>query len=339
MTPLKFSRVAAALTPVLAGMTLALNTHAVESDTKPTATPSLSAQHGQSTQAQQQMQDVRASRLIGTAVEGTDGKRLGEIEDLVIDLNNQRVQYAVLGYGGFAGIGEKLFAYPVSALQPAEEGRLRLNVSEQKLKDAPGFDRKNWPDWADQQYRDSVDQYYGQAQPVKTDEDPRYVRASDFIGMDIEDRSSQDIGEVEDLVVNMQDGTLHYVLVEFDDWHQANDDRLYALAPAAFRGDAIKDDDFHLNMDRQELASAPSITKDRLNNINDQQWTADVKRYLGSESGAESGAIGSQPQPGAATQGTPAGQVQADRTPESTGTLTGGDRASGTPPSTPQPAQ
>lgn len=337
MTQLKLSRVAAALTPVLAGMTLAFNVQAAN-ETQSTTT--LGAQHGQSAQAQQQMQDVRATKLIGTVVDGNDGKRLGDIEDLVIDLNSQRVQYVVLGHGGVAGIGEKLFAYPVSALQPGEEDRLRLNVSKEKLKDAPGFDRQHWPKWGKDDYQARVDKYYGEAKPVKTDEDPRYVRASDFIGKDIKDQGDQDVGEIEDVIVNMQDGNVHYVLVEFDDWHKNNAGRLFAVAPNALSVDPKDKDDLKLNADRQSLASAPAVETKRLRDARDQSWVADLKRDLGSGE-PMSGATGATPSSEAATEGTPGGRTQSERAPMSNPNATdpgGGERATGTPPDQPRPA-
>lgn len=310
MNSLKPSRVAATLTPVLAGITLAFNVQAAN-ETQST-TPVIGAQHGQSAQAQQQMQDMRASKLIGTAVEGSDGKRIGEIEDLVIDLNSQRIEYAVLAHGGFVGVGEKLFAYPVSALQPAQNERLRIDVSEQKLKDAPGFDRKNWPDWNRDDYRSQVDRYYGgEARPVNPDENPRYVRASDFIGKDINDQANEDVGEVEELIVNMKDGSLHYVLVEFDNWHPDND-KLYVLAPTTLGAAVAEDGDLKLKVDRQSLANAPSLDKKDLSKLNDTQWLAGVKTHLSNHERME-GAVGSTPQASPETSGSPGGRVQTDR--------------------------
>lgn len=338
MTQLKLSRVAAALAPVLAGMTLALNTHAADPQQRNTQTQSLGAQHGQSAEAQQQMEDARASRLIGMAVEGTDGKRLGDIEDLVIDLNNQRVHYAILGHGGIAGIGEKLFAYPISALQPAENDRVRINVTAEQLKDAPGFDRKNWPDWNNEQVRSNVDRYYGDVQPVKPDENPRYVRASDFIGKDIKDSANQDVGEVEDVIVNMKDGSLHYVLVDFDDWHENNNNRLFALSPDTFRAAVGDKDDLRIDAERQTLASAPSVDEKQLRNTRDQSWMADLKRHFGDSGTSMRGAVGGTPSSDALTEGSPGGRAQADRAPMSPTDPGGGDRSSGQPSTLPQPA-
>ena len=95
---------------------------------------------------------LKASDLIGTKVYGVDGKNLGTIKDLVIDQEDGEIQYAVLDFGGFAGIGDKYFAVPWEALHLDQESkRLALDLHKKDLKDAPGFDKSNWPDFKEQQ--------------------------------------------------------------------------------------------------------------------------------------------------------------------------------------------
>jgi sporulation protein YlmC with PRC-barrel domain len=95
---------------------------------------------------------LKASDLIGSKVEGVDGKNLGSIKDLVIDPQDGDIQYAVLDFGGFAGIGDKYFAVPWQALQvDQDKKRLALDLHKKDLKDAPGFDKNNWPDLTEQQ--------------------------------------------------------------------------------------------------------------------------------------------------------------------------------------------
>src|SRR5690242_6053513 len=94
----------------------------------------------------------KASEVIGKKVEGVDGKKLGSIKDLVIDPQDGDIEYAVLDFGGFAGIGDKYFAVPWQALQlDQDKKRLALDLHKKDLKDAPGFDKNNWPDLTEQQ--------------------------------------------------------------------------------------------------------------------------------------------------------------------------------------------
>jgi hypothetical protein len=71
------------------------------------------------------------------------------------------VAYAVLSFGGFLGIGNRLFAIPWQALKldPVNH-RFVLDVPRERLENAPGFDKDRWPDWADTTWASSVHQYY-----------------------------------------------------------------------------------------------------------------------------------------------------------------------------------
>jgi len=51
------------------------------------------------------------------------GEDLGKIEELMIDLDRGRIAYAVLSFGGFLGIGDKLFAFPGRLLASTRPGR------------------------------------------------------------------------------------------------------------------------------------------------------------------------------------------------------------------------
>jgi len=94
---------------------------------------------------------LKASELLGMKVQGIDGKSLGSIKDLVIDPEDGDIEYAVLDFGGFAGIGDKYFAVPWEALKLDQPNKkIMLDVSKKDLKQAPGFDKNNWPDFSEQ---------------------------------------------------------------------------------------------------------------------------------------------------------------------------------------------
>lgn len=93
---------------------------------------------------------LSASSISGDKVENMQGENLGDIKDLMIDLGSGKVAYAVLDFGGFLGIGNKLFAVPFKALELCAEKRcFRLNVSKEQLEKQDGFDQNDWPDMAD----------------------------------------------------------------------------------------------------------------------------------------------------------------------------------------------
>jgi sporulation protein YlmC with PRC-barrel domain len=106
---------------------------------------------------------VLASGTIkGDRVRNPAGEDLGKIEEIMIDIPTGRVAYAVLSFGGFLGMGNKLFAVPWQALTVNERDRVVvLNADRQRLENAPGFDKDQWPDMADQSWGTGIYSYYG----------------------------------------------------------------------------------------------------------------------------------------------------------------------------------
>jgi len=103
-----------------------------------------------------------ATDLIGKPVRNKLGESLGKIEDFVMDLESGQIAYAVLSFGGFLHIGDKLFAIPLRALSfEPDEDVFIVNVEKSALKNAPGFDKDDWPDLTDRGWGTTVFAYYG----------------------------------------------------------------------------------------------------------------------------------------------------------------------------------
>ncbi len=113
-------------------------------------------------QSQMQMQLQEASKLIGKDVKSPQGEKLGDIDDIVLTSDGNRIAYAVLASGGFLGLGQKLYAVPWESFQGlGQEGEAILNISKDDLGRAEGFDKNNWPDVADQRWQARNDQAFG----------------------------------------------------------------------------------------------------------------------------------------------------------------------------------
>ena len=106
---------------------------------------------------------LSSTSIQNTPVLNTQGESLGTVEDLMIDPQTSRVQYAVLDFGGFLGIGDKLFAVPLESftIDRAREQWV-LNVDRDVLDSAPGFDKTDWPSTADEAFVERVYDHYGQ---------------------------------------------------------------------------------------------------------------------------------------------------------------------------------
>ncbi len=105
---------------------------------------------------------LSASTLTGDSVINSQGEDLGKIEEFMLDLENGRIRYAVLSFGGFLGMGDKLFAIPPEALRiDTENERIVLDIDRVRLENAPGFDKDKWPSTTDTGWQTDVYEFYG----------------------------------------------------------------------------------------------------------------------------------------------------------------------------------
>jgi sporulation protein YlmC with PRC-barrel domain len=103
-----------------------------------------------------------ANTLIGNDVYNLAGDDLGDIKEILLNMRTGRVAYAVLSFGGFLGLGDKLFAVPWEALKlDTINKRFTLDVVKERLEEAPGFDKDHWPDMADPKWASGLHSYYG----------------------------------------------------------------------------------------------------------------------------------------------------------------------------------
>ncbi|MDB5935985.1 MAG: hypothetical protein JWQ01_3329 [Massilia sp.] len=103
-----------------------------------------------------------ADTLLGEDVVNRNDESLGDIKEIMIDMRNGQVAYAVLSFGGMLGIGEKLFAVPWQALQlDTVNKRFVLDISKDRLESAPGFDKDAWPDMTDPSWSNQIHNFYG----------------------------------------------------------------------------------------------------------------------------------------------------------------------------------
>jgi len=90
---------------------------------------------------------LTASSIIGDKVYNRSDEKLGEIKDIMINLEEGKIDYFVIEYGGFLGIGEKYFAIPPRLLEVDEQKKaFILDQTREVLERAPGFDKDHWPE-------------------------------------------------------------------------------------------------------------------------------------------------------------------------------------------------
>jgi sporulation protein YlmC with PRC-barrel domain len=116
--------------------------------------------------ANRPVQRLTAKSIIGDAIENPEGERLGTIDNLMINVRTGEIEYVVVEFGSFLGIGGKLFAIPFRELRLNPDAQVFiLNRDKEYLKESPGFDKTHWPETNDHTYFDNVKLYYGSYLP------------------------------------------------------------------------------------------------------------------------------------------------------------------------------
>ena len=375
---LRIDRSAAVLT---AAIVLAYASVADAQDTRGTTaqrSQTASAQTGKAG-AMQAPGAVRASELIGMDVRDAKGERIGDVNDLIVDLTSGRVMYAVVGIGGFLGIGEKVSALPIQQVKlmqgesatsragaaggtasgaasraadgigravdndgvkgdrgPIGSDHTRAEAQQQgragvldndgvrgdkggvgsdrsaaterstdraglgqargatdanarlpgrsganamhlvvegdanRLKRSPNFDKGNWPNLNDAKWRGNAE-----GQP----RGGHLVRASQLMDIDLRDRQNGNVGEVEDLVVDMRTGNVVVAVVDFDQaW--TPDDKLVAVPMKAIQaGQGNNRDQLVFAGDKSMLQRAPSFEKNKWPDLNSGTWRSEAERF------------------------------------------------------------
>ena len=90
---------------------------------------------------------LTATSIIGDKVHNKMDEQLGKIKDIMLNIQSGTIEYYIIEFGGFLGIGEKFFAIPFSLLTVDPEKQLFIfDQPREMLEKAPGFDKEHWPD-------------------------------------------------------------------------------------------------------------------------------------------------------------------------------------------------
>lgn len=219
---------------------------------------------------------LRASTLIGMSVRNRQGQNIGQIRDMVINMNTGGVQYAVLQFDPGVFEGEKLYAVPTRELRMARDrDDIVYDIRREQLARA-GVDRSQWENrQLSPGFFTNLDRLWGARAPTPN---ARAYNASDLIGQNVVDRNGENIGEMEDLVVDMANQRVHYAVMEFDpSWAQAG--RNYALPLRVFELGRDRDQ-LVLNMEKSQLQAMSGFNDERYSRLNDPGWRTQVDRML-----------------------------------------------------------
>ena len=104
---------------------------------------------------------IRAKKVLGTNVKDSSGKKIGEIEDVVLDKQSNSILFAVVGFGGFLGMNEKYHPIPWSSLDYVEgENSYVVDYTKEQLQAAPAGSIEELTKGDGTAFRDRAYDYY-----------------------------------------------------------------------------------------------------------------------------------------------------------------------------------
>lgn len=186
-----------------------------------------------------------ANESIGANIVSANGEDLGDVEDIILDRNKNRIAYVIVSYGGILGLGDKHFAVPWQAFRQTDDRELSLDIDQEELKNAPGFEKGTLPNTADPVFHEGIYLFY-KTSPYSLDQQEKAGakesatqdgadesmfdwdswtnrgddttwarRLSELIGTNIENAQGETIAELEDIIVDSREARAGFAVVSY----------------------------------------------------------------------------------------------------------------------------
>jgi sporulation protein YlmC with PRC-barrel domain len=172
---------------------------------------------------------VWAGTLMAMDVYNHHGEKLGRVIDLVFNHNQSRLSYAVLSYGIIPGLADKWFAVPWAAFRVSENGKaLLLDVTKDRLENAPGFDKTKWPNMGDATFAADIEKFYGVEKKAHGEHGMKEHAArplagehwwmrkySALVGLDVRNLRGEHLADVENIGIDTREGRTVYGILSY----------------------------------------------------------------------------------------------------------------------------
>lgn len=226
-----------------------------------------------------QQRVARTTELVGIAVTGTAGEKIGELSDLVLDDEHDCVAFAIVATGG-----GKLLPIPFAALRHVEgtSGGRAMRMATPDLTKAPTFDSKSWPDF-DRAYAERVYDFY-KAQPYWKGRSERpaarstTLRATAVIGQNVKDPRDETVGELFDVVIDEGSGRVAYAILSAGGFLGVGE-RLMALPWATLEPPKVDGKPRILDATAEQIEKAPSFDRKSWPDLADRKIGTELHRY------------------------------------------------------------
>ena len=103
---------------------------------------------------------IASNKVEGTAVYNRQGEKLGSVYNFMVDKRSGRVEYAVMSFGGFLGMGDSYHPLPWNVLDyDTNQGGYVVDLDKRTLQEGPSYKSGEEPRY-DRAYGEEVDRYY-----------------------------------------------------------------------------------------------------------------------------------------------------------------------------------
>jgi sporulation protein YlmC with PRC-barrel domain/osmotically-inducible protein OsmY len=239
---------------------------------------------------------VKATELLGAEVRNYQDEKLGKVEDIAVDVESGRIAQVILSSGGFAGIGDTLYAVPPGTLHYDTTKRVvHLDSNKAKMKAAPQFEMAKWNDSFDADHLAKVashynatkapDDYRGERMGDSASASSRngqFHKASKLLGMHVNSPQADKMGHVNNVLVNLSTGRVVAVVIA-SGGSLGNSDEFCAVPPTVLR---ITQDRTSLQLDasKESLASAPHFKSSQWPDFDEPTYATHLSRSFAGES-------------------------------------------------------
>lgn len=228
-------------------------------------------------------EDFRASKIIDQTVKNAQGEELGEVDDLIMSRSG-KIKKAILSVGGYLGIGDRLVAVSFKSLQINDKGGITYNVTKEQLEKYPVFNYRQeglyeyyyappppygslglpppgayYPPYG-RPYAPYPPRgkYRGEFGPWEWEYFPERLRLSAVWGRTMLNNKGEDVGEVDDLIIN-RDGKVQWIILSMGEFTD-NPGKLVALP---FRQLKVTDLGIVYDVSREELKTRPRFAYEK----------------------------------------------------------------------------
>lgn len=234
---------------------------------------------------------LKANDVVGLKILNNEGQTVGSVEDIAIDLQSGRIVQFIVSTGGFLSMGERHSAVPPSRVQFREAGKpLHFDITREKLKSAPAFEMSDWKDFYQSDRVQESYRFFGEEaafnRSAANDKLPAVVtsanglghvqRATKLMGLTVENLQQEDIGTVDNLILDLSKGRVVAVIVSTGGFLGMGD-TLSVIPPTALRFSS-EHDRLRLDTTKESLRDAPRFKSGEWPDFAARDYTAGVYR-------------------------------------------------------------